>query len=111
MQVCVWQALFWLWLGDHWSIKSLRLVFLVGMGLSLLPAIVLCFFDSNRALGDCSEAVAAAEQHNQPLLSTSTVKQHESRFMSVPGSIVLSDMIGSIASGMTVKFFAIFFFL
>ena len=49
---------FWL-LGNTWTLPELRLVFLVGLGLSLLPCLLLLFFTDDAALGEASEGLLA----------------------------------------------------
>ena len=51
--------------GNQWTPSSLRLVLLVGMGLSLVPAAISFFFDDGQALGASSEGLLASPELQQ----------------------------------------------
>lgn len=137
--------------GDTWYHMTLRLVFIVGVSLCAPAAIMLFFFDDDKALGDESEAVSAAPSRsgtNTPAANTAgrrrsmespspsingpedktarvlTEVLHSVQELAdrpqkrrwgcisaskIPHLMIFSDLISGLASGMTIKFFPLFF--
>ena len=52
-------------IGNQWTSGSLRVVLLVAMGLSLVPAAVSMLFDDRQALGSLSEGLLASPELQQ----------------------------------------------
>ncbi|GAB4814040.1 hypothetical protein N2152v2_001086 [Parachlorella kessleri] len=123
-------VLFWR-LGNQWEPSDCRHVLLWGLGLMVVPLVVLCCFDDSKALehhhsntGEAArlpltkeQAAATAAAHSAAAES----QQQRSRRccgcfaaavppgLAVTLLIFISDLIGAFASGMTLKFFAMFF--
>ena len=133
--------------GNTWTLAELRIVFIVGQLLCVLPTSVLFLFSDRRALGASSEAVTMAgttssaadssvEELTEPVAdnrgevsargkSVDSVTEPEGRVAGtavlvkvgwcgitlrhVPVLILISDFIMGIASGMTIRFFPLFF--
>jgi MFS family permease len=124
-------------LGDEWDFYHLRLVMYVGLGIASLQSILMVFFDDSKALEEDPEhTVTTASQLDAdttdavpeplPLVSdeeepattttttaTTTIPQgpwmtrHCQRW--IPYIIFVQGLILAIGSGMTVKFFPLFF--
>jgi len=85
-------------IGDAWTFRELRVVFAVGLCLRCLNSMVLLFFDDSKVLGEESSAIVETGR-------TTGFKYQNC----VPYIILTSDFITSMGSGMTVKFFPLFF--
>jgi hypothetical protein len=137
--------------GDTWYHMTLRLVFIVGVSLCVPAAIMLFFFNDDKALGDESEAVSVAPSRNSgaetpvsrqisgrgahgstingvdsdkasralnemlhSVQTSSEINDGKRRWncvtsSKIPHVLVFSDLISGLASGMTIKFFPLFF--
>eukprot|EP00937_MAST-01D_sp_MAST-1D-sp2_P001856 g1856.t1 len=131
--ICIF--IFWQ-LGNAWTLDTMRTIMLSGMVLSIFPTMCLFFFNDDRSLGQESEGLLAKEQGGAATLplrdaaahsgtddtedSTAAAEQARSRQRGlklcctarsgqVPFILVASDMIIGLASGMTIKFFPIWF--
>ncbi|GMH65988.1 hypothetical protein TL16_g12906 [Triparma laevis f. inornata] len=116
--------LFLYW-GDDWSIEDLKNVTLVGMGLEVVAAFTMFFFDDKNALkergeeeeeekDEKDEKVGEDEEEveeNEPLLEliSPEAEKLKQRRAWIPYYMFASDLIVSLGSGMTVKFFPVFF--
>eukprot|EP00041_Stephanoeca_diplocostata_P003365 m.33867 g.33867 ORF g.33867 m.33867 type:complete len:480 (-) comp14265_c0_seq1:77-1516(-) len=143
--------------GNAWRLWEMRTVVLVGLGISVMAAVLLLFFRDSWTLHHASEAhhddsgtaqrreASAALHEKAPLLNnTSTVHARDtsipgphtsrdgcvnpqvesindttskpagqewmaSRSIMIPTLMAVGDIISGLASGMTIKFFPIFF--
>ncbi|KAK9864374.1 hypothetical protein WJX84_002708 [Apatococcus fuscideae] len=104
-------------LGDEWKVGACRLVVLVGLSMFTVPLFILCSFKDEHTLG----------QESQPIRQgTPSPEQQEeedkdvdrqapgccamiSPSVAVATAITASDLFGALASGMTIKFFPLFF--
>jgi MFS family permease len=106
-------ALF-IWVGNHWSMQELKTVFLVGILMSLPFAIMLFYLKEH----------GREEEEIAPLLASSPVDEDyitedeafsykignvHIRQRHIPLIAAISDVISGLASGMTIKFFPLFF--
>jgi MFS family permease len=123
-------------IGDEWDLYHLRIVLYVGLSFELINAVIMMFFDDTKALdeqksADCEESEIASpnieeETDQEQAFPQSLVEQsdaaatldepHEdrSRIMVqrrkfIPYINFASQLIFGIASGMTIKFFPLFF--
>jgi len=130
-------ALLFLMIGDTWTRPQLRTVFFTGLGLTLIPFGVLLLFRDSDSLGMESEAaphspllpmgqvldesledgvpsigvVGSAENElSTPLLSDEgePPKLRGAKYY-IPRMVLASDIMFGLASGMTIKFFPLFF--
>uniref|UniRef100_A0A7S2S739 Major facilitator superfamily (MFS) profile domain-containing protein n=1 Tax=Mucochytrium quahogii TaxID=96639 RepID=A0A7S2S739_9STRA len=120
-------------LGDAWTRGELRTVFYVGVSLSAIPALLLLCFRDSSTLGAESDAVRLEdpdacfditqspyvaladdagdlEVEEDPLvleqLGNSSFEVAKYR---IPRIVLMSDVFFGLASGMTIKFFPLFF--
>eukprot|EP00667_Euglena_gracilis_P010472 EG_transcript_10655 len=99
--------------GNQWTLRDCQTVLYVGLALMLAPVLLLFGFLDAKALGAESEALTAtAAEEAVPLVDR--LPDIEVRWWRigprwVPWLMVLSDVIFGVASGMTVKFFPLFF--
>ncbi len=116
-------------LGDEWDMYHLRLVIYAGLGMEVFNAYLMMLFDDKKALEetddeDLSEDDAGDETSDQPealpedeasssdSLSSSSSSQRmplQKRQEWIPYIVFTSGLISSLGSGMTVKFFPLFF--
>ena len=112
-------------IGDEWDLYHLRIVLYVGLGFSLINAVLMMFFDDSKALdeteSDNGEEEMDPEQvfpqsfvQQQDSIATLDRSQEEKRIMAqrrrlIPYINFASQVIFGVASGMTVKFFPLFF--
>lgn len=100
--------------GDTWYHKTLTDVFMTGVALCLPGALMLFFFDDSEALGSESES------HAGPIRATSATVHEEGMPhkreglcglspKNIPHILLGSDIISGLASGMTIKFFPLYF--
>lgn len=108
-------------LGDVWDLYHLRIVIYVGLGMEVFNSLLMMLFDDKKALEESTpnreedqgeteaeepDAEAATDTPDQPLQSES------SYFLSqkwIPYIVFSQGLIFAIGSGMTVKFFPLFF--
>jgi len=86
--------------GDNWSFKELRIVFAVGLCFRFVTAFIMLFFDDSKTLGVESEGIV-----ENRIVTGSGVKYGSL----VPYIMLTSDIVKSLAAGMTIKFFPLFF--
>lgn len=94
--------------GNEWSLRELRIVFLVGLGFELIVAIPSFFFSDLAAL---PEKNASPEKDKGGIQSTELpfdVGQCVRR-CHIPYILFAGDLLVALGSGMTVKFFPLFF--
>ena len=123
-------------IGDEWNLFQLRTIVYVGLGMEVCNAIIMMFFDDKKALeegggageetegeGGSSAADAATSSSTtlentengltEPLLNsgdeTPTTDANVQRRWMIPYILFVSSLVFSIGSGMTVKFFPLFF--
>ncbi|PRW58602.1 MFS general substrate transporter [Chlorella sorokiniana] len=101
-------------LGNKWDAADCRAVLLCGVALMVVPLSLMLCFDDDRALkhhGQPSLAVAGGQgqQQGQQQRTGSSGSDGSSAGVVVTLLITGSDLIGALASGMTLKFFALFF--
>lgn len=101
--------------GNAWHVQTLQHVILVGMVLAVIPILALLCFDDDHSLGAESNAVRHQPTPTRSPVSGKTAGQRRPRqFRSlskkcVPYFLASSDVLFGLASGMTIKFFPIFF--
>lgn len=123
-------------LGNRWEVQTCRYVLLAGLAIMIIPLVVMCFFDDGAALShahhiedDRISRSHLAPSEQLPLLSeipdrankqrlvseqaqsqaTQPAQQRPQPVIAIPVLITLTDFIGALAAGMTIKFFALFF--
>jgi MFS family permease len=120
-------------LGDTWSLYHLAIVIYVGLGLEAINAFLMMFFDDRKALdedGDDSESEEEIEgddsiqndndENTMPPAVNNLSTQEESttedslttlqkRQKWIPYIVFSQGLVFAVASGMTVKFFPLFF--
>jgi MFS family permease len=97
-------------LGDEWALGPCRLVLLVGLGLWLPAGALLLMFRDEQSLGSQSDVVAvAAAGGKEPLLGAPAPASSPKPSRFVPGIVALNDTLSGLASGMTFRFFPIWF--
>eukprot|EP00854_Cymbomonas_tetramitiformis_P014087 gene14087-16655_t len=96
---------------DSWSLEALQHVLLLGAGLCAPPAMLLLLFRDSHKLGRASDSFILAKEGSPATIpnaddSDATISrtQHLILWMMIAG-----DMVSGIGSGMTVKFFPLFF--
>eukprot|EP00041_Stephanoeca_diplocostata_P032292 m.1031285 g.1031285 ORF g.1031285 m.1031285 type:complete len:494 (-) comp24122_c0_seq4:2937-4418(-) len=124
--------------GDHWTLHELRNVMLAGMGLEAIASIPSFLYDDKYALGkendvDGGNDIEGADtvdknttggekdqtksSEKQPLLASVAPTRDEPKLATclgvrkehIPYVLFASDLVVAIGSGMTVKFFPLFF--
>lgn len=111
-------------LGDDWNMFDLRIVIFVGLGMEIFNACLMLLYDDKKALeengerdSDNDESITDEQYLDnndgenwdaQELadMATSTLRKRQEW---IPYIIFAQDMIASIGSGMTIKFFPLFF--
>lgn len=121
-------------LGDSWSLDQLRIVFLCGISLAVVPVILLLFLKESKTLGRESESEFVLDENDieslkdsllestedekvgslQNMASSNDVDRSKSSTKSkalkwVPRICAFADICSGLASGMTIKFFPLFF--
>jgi len=119
--------------GD-WTLAELRLVIYAGMGLEFCVAILMLFFDDSKALGEEADqsfamdkdvevdAVAArlnsvddlekklmSDEIDAPVDTPDLIEQRRARTAWIPILTFSAGLLTALGSGMTVKFFPLFF--
>jgi len=111
-------------LGDEWDMGHLRLVIYVGLGMEVFNSLLMMLFDDNKAL-DTSDDNAGIEENESDNSSevitsdSSDLEDGSSYSLSrtplqkrqewIPYLVFVSNLISALGSGMTVKFFPLFF--
>jgi MFS family permease len=125
--------------GDDWDLQSLQIIIYVGLGLELVNAILMMFFDDAKALDEGDDHNAQDNSTTEPLLIRQPQTDPElqiadidmweesdaeienanddshgdeclqTRRRWIPYILLMSGTIMAIGSGMTVKFFPLFF--
>eukprot|EP00924_Labyrinthula_sp_SR-Ha-C_P003174 augustus_masked-scaffold_15-processed-gene-1.37-mRNA-1 protein AED:0.42 eAED:0.42 QI:0/-1/0/1/-1/1/1/0/460 len=129
--------LMFIFLGDQWTMDRLRTVFEAGLLFSGSAVFFLFAFDDKKSLVALVSEEETTESLEEPLLDSDveedqdlkaldrknksfcqeseldvdeeTLKRKELAYKYVPVLMTSSDMIGGVASGMTIKFFPLFF--
>ena len=107
-------------IGDEWGLYHLRIVIYVGLGFAVLYSILMLFFDDAKALDESSrpenqEAVQLEagddgdEEARAAAVLTAEITALQRRQRWIPWIIFIQGLISAIGSGMTVKFFPLFF--
>ena len=111
-------------LGDEWDMYHLRLIIYVGLGMEVCNAWLMMKFDDKKALeidedsngGDDGDDENSSDQPNgefedesSPSESSSSRTPLQKRQEWIPYIVFISGLISSLGSGMTVKFFPLFF--
>eukprot|EP01012_Entosiphon_sulcatum_P066098 TRINITY_DN95172_c0_g1_i1.p1 TRINITY_DN95172_c0_g1~~TRINITY_DN95172_c0_g1_i1.p1 ORF type:complete len:451 (-),score=56.62 TRINITY_DN95172_c0_g1_i1:7-1260(-) len=97
--------------GDSWTLDSCRFVLYFALGFFCVASFLLFFFSESKCLGEESEGFIA------DCSSPGTVEEAEEPSNSrcllspklVPWLIAISEIVSALASGMTIKFFPLFF--
>lgn len=115
--------------GDEWDLNSLQIIMYVGLGLGLVSSVLMMLFDDSKALDEDNEDPSTAEDADardallpqsddpeSPLLSDTehNVDEDDDDCMQerrrwIPYILLLAETTVSIGSGMTVKFFPLYF--
>ena len=116
-------------LGDEWDMAHLRLVIYVGLGMEVCNSCLMMLFDDNKALDTEDDAVEREEIQtdnngdgsssdwtddledgsSSSDSSSSSRTPLQKRQEWIPYLVFLSGLISALGSGMTVKFFPLFF--
>mmetsp|Transcript_10910 Transcript_10910/g.32698 ORF Transcript_10910/g.32698 Transcript_10910/m.32698 type:complete len:477 (-) Transcript_10910:470-1900(-) len=96
--------------GNSWEEGTCRAVVVIGLAMMVVPLVLLCFANDDKCLGLSSESLHDV----QSCASLTDVPSVESKWAvfgswTIPALISISDLIGAFASGMTIKFFYLFF--
>jgi len=92
-------------LGDEWDMYHLRIVIYVGLGMEVFNAGLMMLFDDSKALDEVETGGDDTdEESSSPELSSLQKRQEW-----IPYIIFAHSIISSLGSGMTVKFFPLFF--
>ena len=112
------------WRGDTWTIPELKAVMIVGLAVGAVSTSCLFFFDDQRSLGRESEAAYGEIAASDADLDNAGIQDDERpgpvqprsgrNFLcfttaSVPYILSVMDVLMGVASGMTIKFFPLFF--
>jgi MFS family permease len=93
--------------GDTWTYNELRFVIVVGTALNVIPLLSLLFLTS-----DNNNSNSLTSQLIQPLIQTEieiVSKEDELKSRKIRWISFLADLLAGLASGMTIKFFPLFF--
>lgn len=111
-------------LGDEWDMYHLRLVIYLGLGMEVFNSWLMMLFDDSKALetdestvrgdepinfADRSDGDAEESSPSSPETSSSSQTPLQKRQEWIPYLVFISGLISSLGSGMTVKFFPLFF--
>eukprot|EP00656_Telonema_subtile_P053861 TRINITY_DN787_c0_g1_i9.p1 TRINITY_DN787_c0_g1~~TRINITY_DN787_c0_g1_i9.p1 ORF type:complete len:462 (+),score=69.84 TRINITY_DN787_c0_g1_i9:186-1571(+) len=95
-------AIFVFWqTGNKWELPGLSLVMLIGLGCIVVPWTCLMMLSQTETLGEASEALTVPK--------TDGNEQAAPAGSSIPALVASSDLLTSLASGMTINFFPLFF--
>jgi MFS family permease len=99
--------------GDEWTLTNLRRVIAIGSGLSMISLISLFRFKDKHSLSEQESGVILTNNNNNTTTTTTTSGNDNECDQQLAFSIrircFLADVLGSLASGMTVRFFPLFF--
>jgi len=108
--------------GDQWHLAELTWVMMVGAGGAIVPALLLWGFSDANAIGEAAEGLhIQACRTNLVSATAGGPMPHEANQNSESGvrrwlnekhiapMIAISDLVSMLGSGMTIKFFALFF--
>ena len=96
--------------GNGWSLRELRTVFLVGLGVELLVSIPSFLFSDKAALAEPAAAAATKEDKGRlKVVEFPTDVGRCIRRCHIPYVMFAGDVLTAFGSGMTVKFFPLFF--
>ncbi len=101
--------------GDDWSLYDLRIVIYVGLGIEVFNSLLMMLFDDKKALDENEDETASVEEiepENRTINHTeeaSSATALHKRQKWIPYIIFIQDIIFAIGSGMTIKFFPLFF--
>jgi len=102
--------------GDTWRESDLVMVMLAGVAAQLLPAAILPLFRDANALGAASEGLmhASARRGSVTVAHIEAQRQPPRHVCGLSAEgiaplVALSDLLSMLGSGMTIKFFALFF--
>ena len=111
-------VVFWR-LGNDWEMSELKLVILGGMGLFVVPFGCLLLLSDEKTLGLASESLleqradAAADDGDDGEPDAADAARcgclGRLRHRHIPAVVACSDLISAMASGMTIKFFPLYF--
>lgn len=114
-------------LGDRWEIRDCSIVLMTGQLISVPAMLVLCFFDDDNIVHDEEERDALQQDHeNVSIIATNESEVADGESTDEPSStwcticslfqkrrvatlIASSDVIAGLASGLSVRYFPIFF--
>merc|ERR1719159_380724 len=111
-------------LGDEWDMPHLRLVIYVGLGMEVFNSLLMMLFNDDKAL-DTGDDTAGIEENGSDdstevitsdssdaedgSLSSLSLTPLQKRQKWIPYFVFISNLISALGSGMTVKFFPLFF--
>lgn len=124
LSICLFQTL-----GDEWSLPHLQTIIYVGLGIELINAVIMMFFDDSKALEEDAQAGGSSSlelpdesptsipdtseegvgDDREGLLQVQTGASSARKRRWIPYILFSSSLVISIGSGMTVKFFPLFF--
>jgi MFS family permease len=104
-------------LGDDWSLYDLRIVIYVGLGVEVFNSIIMMFFDDKKALDESEEESDERDGDDQEDSGEGNDEEAEETPLTtlqkrqkwIPYIIFIQSIIFAIGSGMTIKFFPLFF--
>eukprot|EP00298_Acanthocystis_sp_HF-20_P014205 c20673_g2_i1.p1 GENE.c20673_g2_i1~~c20673_g2_i1.p1 ORF type:complete len:470 (+),score=169.33 c20673_g2_i1:56-1411(+) len=95
--------------NDEWSLSSLKVVILVGMGIEAPIAILMFFFDDDKVVQEEKRELSDEEEATSSLNGKDSICFRERFRWTVPYFIFGGSLIIGVGAGMTVKFFPLFF--
>jgi hypothetical protein len=98
--------------GNHWTFDELRPVFIVGVILEFPPAVLSFFMRDDLALANGGEEVEGEGEEQQEQQEQQEQEQNCCLCItkaSVPYVLFTSSLLTALGSGMTIKFFPLFF--
>merc|ERR1719329_84141 len=103
-----------MYLGNHWSMRAMQVVIVIGVGLAQISVIPAWRMDDSKALGNESEAVhlqedADVDEDGEAIQQRKTTCCGLLSGASVIYVMFFSNLVISLGAGMTVKFFPVFF--
>merc|ERR1740139_1907599 len=115
--------LFYHW-GDEWTVEKLKKIIIVGLSVEIIAAISMFFFDDKNALKEsCDESTVGNidgnseedtvgdddSNYDEGEIINSEEAEIVQRRIWIPYVLFASDLVVAFGSGMTVKFFPVFF--
>jgi len=99
--------------GDQWDLHHLQLVLYVGLGLSLVNSVFMLLFDDKKALTEAAATTNESPAVEQGAPEETTQEAAETvpanRNTWIPYILFTHSLVMATGSGMTVKFFPLFF--